>query len=255
MTLNRPEARNALSTGLARQLHSIMENITLGCSAHHSNSARGNKIRAVVLTGSGSSFCAGADLKERQSMSDEEWETQHKVFQGAAMAFHAIPVPTIAAINGHAFGGGLELICLADWSIVASNSRFRFPEVHLGIFPGLGATVTLPRLVGPVIARRLILSAETFTAEEGHRIGLFAKIASDGAEALKMALEDAAIVSKNAPNAVQRAKQSLRECSEIVHFPDAWKHSLQLYGSCFRSEERVEGIRAYGEKRLPNYSK
>lgn len=250
VTLRRPAARNALSTELARQLTCILEEISQGCCPSTASAA---PIRAVVLTGEGSAFCAGADLKERQSMSDQEWEDQHRVFQGAAMALHSIPVPTIAAVNGHAFGGGLELVCLTDWSIVASDGRFRFPEVHLGIFPGLGATVTLPRLVGPVYARRYILTADTFTAEEGYRMGLFAKIVEDGPAAVKAALDDAAKVAQNGPQAVQYAKKSLRECSELIDFTKAWNHSLDLYGTCFRSEERIEGIRAYGEKRPPKY--
>jgi enoyl-CoA hydratase/carnithine racemase len=186
-------------------------------------------------------------------MSDQEWEDQHKVFQRAALALYSIPVPTIAAVNGHAFGGGLELLCLTDWSIVASKSRFRFPEVHLGIFPGLGATVTLPRLIGPIQARRYILTADSFTAEEGYRMGLFAKLVDDGPAAVMAALDDAAKVAQNGPQAVQNAKKSLRECSELLHFTKAWEHSLDLYGICFRSEERMEGIRAYGEKRPPKY--
>ena len=186
-------------------------------------------------------------------MSDQEWEAQHRVFQNAALAFHSLPVPTIAAVNGPAFGGGLELVCLADWSVVSVGATFRFPEVRLGIFPGLGATVTLPRLIGPAHARRLILSAEPISAEEGYRIGLFATLVDDGPTAVKVALEDAARVAENGPNAVRRAKQSIRDCSQMTDFYDAWKHSLDLYGKCFRSEERLEGIRAYDEKRPPNY--
>ena len=254
VTLNRPSARNALSTELARELHQIFDRIAKGTFSSDSSPLFGsnNQVRAVVLTGAGSAFCAGADLKERQNMSDEEWEAQHKVFQKAALAFHSLPVPTIAAVNGPAFGGGLELICLADWSVASAGATFRFPEVHLGIFPGLGATVTLPRLISPIHARRLILSAEPISAEEGYRIGLFAKLVKDGPTAVKVALEDAARVAENGPHAVRRAKQSIRECSEMT-FYDSWKHSLDLYGQCFRSEERVEGIRAYGEKRPPKY--
>jgi|NOAtaT_6_FD_contig_61_4267521_length_1350_multi_2_in_0_out_0_1 enoyl-CoA hydratase len=257
ITLRRPEARNALSTELARQFACILEEITQRCRYLPSTMTMADTslapIRAVVLTGEGTAFCAGADLKERQGMSDQEWEDQHKVFQRAALALYSIPVPTIAAVNGHAFGGGLELVCLADWSIVASKGRFRFPEVHLGIFPGLGATVTLPRLVGPIQARRYILTADTFTAQEGYHIGLFAKIVEDGPAAVTAALDDAAKVAQNGPQAVQYAKKSLRDCSELLHFTKAWDHSLDLYSTCFRSEERMEGIRAYGEKRPPKY--
>jgi enoyl-CoA hydratase len=261
VTLNRPEARNALSTALVTQLLQSFVSLDQDYGV--------GRVRAVVLTGAGTAFCAGADLKERRGMTDEQWEAQHKCFQKAALAFRDLPMPTIAAVNGAAFGGGLELVCLADWAFASPNVKFGFPEVHLGIFPGMGATVTLPRLIGPSLARRWILTGQTQTAEEGYRARLFVEIVSNNntithkdaacddvqppSAALEAALKDAERIAQNGPMAVRQGKRSIRQCGEMPDFRQAWDHALELYGNCFRSEERMEGIAAYNEKRKPNF--
>lgn len=242
VTLNRPEARNALNMSLANEL----------CETFQSLAEKPN-ITAVVLTGNGSAFCAGADLKERNGMTDEQWEAQHQCFQKAALSFRDLPMPTIAAVNGPAFGGGLELVCLADWAFSAQEAKFGFPEVHLGIFPGMGATVTLPRLIHPSLARRLILTGQTFTALEGYRAGLFVQLVNNDESVVDVAMKDAQRISLNGPLAVRCAKKSIRECGEMLQFRQAWDHSLDLYATCFRSKERLEGIQAYNEKRRPNF--
>ena len=247
VTLNRPESRNALSTELARQFVGVLEKINDGTTHHKDVST----VRAVVLTGAGTSFCAGADLKERQGMTDEAWEAQHKVFQTAGLLFQNLPMPTIVAANGHAFGGGFEFVCLADWSVACEKALFRFPEVRLGIFPGLGGTQTLPRLIGLTEARRMLLTGRVITAQEGFRMGLFTGVHPCGESTLNAALEDANTIAENGPQAVRRAKRAIWEGIQEPNFRSAWDFSLDLYGECFRSAERVEGIAAYGEKRSP----
>ena len=247
--LNRQEARNALNTNLALQLNKVFEGIKVRSIRPKSNSS----VKALVLTGHGNAFCAGADLKERVGMSDEQWQSQHKIFQKCCKTFQSLPIPLIAAANGHAFGGGLELICLSDWAFAAEKALFGFPEVRLGIFPGLGGTQTLSRLIGINAARRLILTGSTFTADEGHRLGLFSKVEIDGVSTLEAAINDANEVAKNGPSAVQLAKKAIWEGYQISNFNDAWNLSLNLYGKAFKSAERVEGINAYNEKRKPEF--
>ena len=247
--LNRPNARNALNTNLASQLLEVFEGIK-----DKSIKAIGNSsIKAVVLSGYGQSFCAGADLKERQGMTNEQWESQHEIFQKCCRTYQSLPIPTIAAANGHAFGGGFELICLSDWAFASSSAQFGFPEVRLGIFPGLGGTQTLSRLVGINAARRLILTGVTLNADEGHQLGLFSGIEVDGSATLQAAINDANLVAKNAPLAVQLAKRAIWEGYQIPKFNDAWNFSLELYGNSFRSPERIEGMNAYNEKRHPKF--
>ena len=248
VSLNRPEARNALNTNLAIELNKVFEGIKDKSIKPKGNSS----VKALVLTGHGKAFCAGADLKERLGMSEQQWEAQHKIFQKCCQTFQSLPVPLIAAANGHAFGGGLELICLSDWAYASEKALFGFPEVRLGIFPGLGGTQTLPRLIGINSARRLILTGVTFTAMEGHQLGLFSKLKANGEATLEAAVSDANEVAKNGPSAVQLAKRAIWEGYQ-TSFDDAWSLSLELYGKAFKSSERVEGINAYNEKRNPKF--
>ena len=249
VALNRPEARNALNTTLASQLCNVIEGILDKSIKPKGNSS----VKAVVLTGKGKAFCAGADLKERHGMANEEWETQHTIFQKCCKSFQNLPIPTIAAANGYAFGGGLELICLADWAFASKNASFGFPEVRLGIFPGLGGTQTLVHLIGINAARRLVLTGTTLTADEGHRLGLFIGIEPDSSSTLEAAVRDANLVAENGPLAVRLAKRAIWEGYQTPKFEDAWNLSLKYYRKAYQSEERIEGINAYNEKRPPNF--
>ena len=226
VTLNRPDSRNALSTELALQMCQVFEDITSSKIKPDAISSA----RCVVLTGAGTSFCAGADLKERQGMTDEQWSDQHKVFQRAGLLFQNLPMPTIVAANGHAFGGGFEFVCLADWAIAAKGALFRFPEVRLGIFPGLGGTQTLPRLIGLSNARRILLTGCPITAEDGYRYGLFTTVEEDGEKCLQRAIEDGNMICENGPQGVRRAKRSIWEGYQKSTFSEAWDFSLELYG-------------------------
>ena len=249
VSLNRPNSRNSLNTELAAQLCSVFEGIR-DKSAEPSNRS---SVKAVVLTGNGKAFCAGADLKERQGMTNKQWETQHKVFQKCCLLFKSLQVPTIAAANGHAFGGGFELVCLADWAIASSDALFGFPEVRLGIFPGLGGTQTLSRLIGISAARRLILTGTSLTADEGYRLGLFSSVELGEIATLKTAVAEANLIAENGPIAVKLAKRAIWEGYQKPDFKDAWDFALELYGECFRSNERIEGINAYNENRKPQF--
>jgi len=140
VTLNRPEASNAFNTQMALELAEAFAGLVHEGASH----------RCIVLTGSGEkAFCAGADLKERDGMSDADWAAQHKVFEAMGEAVLAAPMPVIAAVNGAAFGGGCEIALLCDFLYAAETARFALPEVTLGIMPGLGATQTLTRTAGP----------------------------------------------------------------------------------------------------------
>ena len=247
--LNRPEQRNALNTNLAIRLNEIFEGIKDKTIKPKGNAS----VKALILTGHGKAFCAGADLKERQGMSEEQWEAQHKIFQTCCRTFQSLPIPLIASVNGHAFGGGLELICLSDWAYASEKALFGFPEVRLGIFPGLGGTQTLPRLIGINAARRLLLTGSTFTATEGHRLGLFSKVEKDGFATFEAALNDADEIAKNGPSAVKLAKQAIWEGYQTSCFDDAWNLSLDFYGKAFKSSERIEGVNAYNDKRTPKF--
>ncbi|CAM9137878.1 unnamed protein product, partial [Ectocarpus fasciculatus] len=232
--LNRPDACNALNSMMLDSIHKMEKNV-----------------RAVVLCGAGSAFCAGADLKERKGMTNAQWESQHKIFQRAALTFRALPMPTIAALNGHAFGGGFELALLADWTVACESAKLGFPEVNYGIFPGLGGTQLLSRYIGLPRAKRLILTGESISAQEAHRMGIVASVQSCPEATIQAAIRDAELVASKPPGAIERAKLAIWEGYQVNTFNDAWDYSLGLYSECVRSDERIQGMLAAQDRLLP----
>ena len=149
VVMNRPQVANAMNTVMGGELCDLFQNII--------NDTGG--LRCVVLTGAGErAFCAGADLKERNGMTDAQWSRQHAVFESAALAIMDCPLPLIGAVNGAAFGGGMELVLACDFAWGSSTARFALTETTLGIIPGLGSTQYLPRAVGTRRAKEIIFS-------------------------------------------------------------------------------------------------
>src|SRR5258705_2634894 len=196
VTLNRPKTLNALNTQMGRESQALWPRLT----------AEPGETRCVVLTGSGErAFCAGADLKERDGMAQADWQAQHELFERGFMALMEFPLPVVAAVNGHAFGGGLEIALCCDFIYASSAARFALPEVRLGIMPGGGGTQNLARAAGERRAKELILSGRQFTAAEGVDWGTFNRAGEPGS-VLNDALETARAIADNGPRAVRRAQ-------------------------------------------------
>jgi enoyl-CoA hydratase len=226
VTLNRPDRLNALDTELLTALEQAFARLPG---------------RVAVLTGAGRAFCTGADLKARAAMSDEEWRADHGHVRRALAAVRGCPLPTIAAIEGFALAGGLELALACDLIVAARDAQLGLPEVRRGIMPGAGATKALPPIVGATRAKRLVFTGRPVDAETAAAWGLVAELAAPGA-ALERALELATEIADNAPLAVQAAKRSLDGGDE-----------LDAYGSVLGSDDQREGIRAFVEKRPPHF--
>jgi len=159
VTLNRPEQMNAMNTAMGEDLLACFTALAADPDA-----------RAVVFTGSGEkAFCAGGDLKERNEMSDEQWRAQHVIFEQGAMRLLRCPIPVIAAVEGFALAGGCELAILSDFVVAGETAVFGVPETTLGIFPGIGGTQLLPRIVGAPLAKELIFTGRRMKAEEAKR--------------------------------------------------------------------------------------
>jgi enoyl-CoA hydratase/carnithine racemase len=219
--LHRPEVLNAMNTGMGEDL--------LACFR---GPATAPSVRAVVFTGAGErAFSVGGDLKEREGMSDDAWRAQHVIFEQAAMALHRCPAPVIAAVEGFAFGGGCELALLADFIVASESAVFALPEVTRGIFPGIGGTQLLPRLVGAPLAKELIFTGRRVEADEARAIGLVNHVVPRG-QARAKAAELAATIAENGPVAVRQAKKAI-----------AW----------VVTEDRAEGVRAFNERRKPRF--
>ena len=163
VTLHRPEAANAMNTQMGLDLFAAFERFH----------AAPNAQRCVVITGTGArAFCAGGDLKERNGMTDQQWQDQHLIFERAIRHIMFCPVPIIAAVNGAAYAGGLEISLCADFIYAAEHARFALTEVTLGIMPGAGGTQTLPRAVGARRAKEILLTGTPFTAQQALEWGM-----------------------------------------------------------------------------------
>jgi enoyl-CoA hydratase len=242
VTLNRPEASNAFNTRMALELAEVFEALARD---------EGDR-RCVILTGSGDrAFCAGADLKERDGMTDEAWSAQHRVFEAMGDAILAAPMPVIAAVNGAAFGGGCEIALLCDFLYAAETARFALTEVTLGIMPGLGATQTLTRAAGARRAKEVIATGRPFSALEAAAWGVANRLCPTG-ELMAAALETATRIAANAPLAVRAVKKSIDE-GETLRLHAAMALELEYYGQLFPTEDRREGVRAWAEKRKADF--
>ncbi len=236
VTFNRPEAFNALSTQMGIELLDTW-------TALNDNAL----LRAVILAGEGKHFCAGADLKERNGMTDAAWSEQHRIFETMIRAQLACPVPVIAAVQGAAMGGGCEMTLACDFAYAAEGAQFGLPEASLGIIPGLGGTQLLTRAVGPRRALELLTTARRFTALQALDYGLVSDVVEPEL------LMDA--VTEVATRIASLAPLSVRGLKGVVHgglnldLPNAMELELSVYNQLFTTADRREGVGAFNEKR------
>jgi len=243
VTLNRPRAANAINTQMGRDMIAIFEELLVNPDG----------VRCVVLTGQGEKvFCAGGDLKERDGMSDSQWRDQHVVFERMIRAFMGCPVPTIGAINGAAFGGGCEIAAACDFIYASSNARFALTEVTLGIMPGTGGTQNLPRAIGSRRALEVILTGTPFSARQGFEWGFVNKV-TEAVDLQPSVLETARRIARNAPIAVRQAKQSVHRGLQMS-IADGLAFEIEAYNRLVPTEDRREGVRAFNERREPNFT-
>ena len=242
VTLNRPEVANAMNTQMGLDLLEVFEGF---CAAP-------NKQRCIVITGAGpKAFCAGSDLKQRNGMTDEQWLDQHLIFERFIRAMIDCPVPMIAAVNGAAYAGGLEISLCADFIYAAAHARFALTEVTLGIMPGAGGTQNLPRAVGARRAKEIMLTGKPFSVEEAHEWGMVNRICPADT-LLSEALATAAVIAANAPISTRQLKQSVNQGLNM-DLRSGMMFEIEAYNRMVPTEDRREGIRAFNEKRKPIY--
>jgi len=242
VTLNRPHAANAMNTQMGRDLLVLFDELSAAPAAQ----------RCIVMTGAGTrAFCAGGDLKERDGMTDQQWQDQHLIFERAIRAITACPVPVIAAVNGAAFAGGLEIALCADFIYASEHARFALTEVTLGIMPGAGGTQTLPRAVGARRAKEILLTGRPFSAQQAYEWGMINRICK-AETLLSEAIETASLIVANAPISTRQIKQSVN-CGMNMDLTSAMMFEIEAYNRMVPTEDRREGIRAFHEKRQPNF--
>jgi enoyl-CoA hydratase/carnithine racemase len=241
LTLNRPQALNALSL-------SLCDEVLAALAALRADPA----VRALVLTGVGDrAFCAGADLKERRGMSAAQLRAHNRKIARIPSELEQFEAPTVAAVNGHALGGGCELALGCDLRIAAETAELGQPEVGLGIIPAAGGTQRLPRLIGRARAKELIFTGKRIDARTAERIGLVNAVAPAG-QALAEARALAASIARNAPLAVRGAKQAI-----AVGLESGLQAGLaleaQIQFGLYATRDWAEGLAAFNEKRPPVY--
>lgn len=241
LVLDRPEAMNAVSTQMARALADATGELAADPS-----------VRAVVVSSSHpKAFCVGADLKERNGFSDADLIAQRPIARAAYTGVLDLPVPTIAAVDGFALGGGAEIALACDVVIAGESATLGLPEVSVGVIPGGGGTQLLVRRVGWGKAAKVIFSARKFTAQEAHELGFVEELAPAGG-ARDRALELAETIAQNSPVGLRNAKKAMRLGSGTdLHA------GLEIEDACWRatafSPDRAEGVRAFAEKRAPRW--
>ena len=241
LTLNNPPL-NLVTLGMTERLIEALDELE-----------RDDTVRAIVLTGAGDkAFCAGSDIKEFAEVRDMVVEKKLARENEAFGMFESLSKPTVAAIEGLAYGGGCEISTACDLRIAGQGAKFALPEVRLGVVPGSGGLFRLPELVGPARAMELMYLGEPIDAREADRIGLVNEVVADG-EALSRAIDVAGSISSQPKEALAAIKRGVRE-SLRADREDSVRLTLELSDHVFKTDDCAEGIGAFFEKREPRFA-
>lgn len=239
ITLNRPEAANAMSISLLQTLSEILQMVS-----------QRQDIYVVILTASGDkAFCAGADLKERKGMTEQEVKRAVRLIGATVNQVEQLPQPVIAAINGVAFGGGLELALACDIRVASEQAKMGLTETSLAIIPGAGGTQRLPRLIGIAKAKEYIYTARRLTAQQALQAGIVTHLFSDVYQGAQQIAKE---IAKQGPLALQQAKKAMNTGSEVDLQTGLAVEAL-AYDALIPTRDRLEGLQAFAEKRTPHY--
>ncbi|XP_010449715.1 PREDICTED: probable enoyl-CoA hydratase 2, mitochondrial [Camelina sativa] len=242
VNLDRPVAKNAINNEMLKSLQNTFESI------HQDSSAKVVMIKSLVP----GVFCAGADLKERRTMSPSEVHTYVNSLRYVFSFIEVLSIPTIAAIEGVALGGGLEMALACDLRICGENAVFGLPETGLAIIPGAGGTQRLSRLVGRSVAKELIFTGRKIDAREAATKGLVNLCVTAG-EAHEKAIEMAQQINEKGPLAIKMAKKAINEGIE-THISSGLGVEEMCYQQLLHTQDRLEGLAAFAEKRKPLYT-
>jgi enoyl-CoA hydratase len=236
LTINRPEGLNALNTAVLKELSDALDAL-----------AEDSDLRVLVVTGAGDrAFVAGADIGEMAELTREEAVSFARAGHETMEKLSSFPVPTIAAVNGFALGGGFELALACDLIIASAKARFAFPETGLGITPGFGGTQRIARLAGPMVACDLIFTGRRLNAEQALALGIVAEI-TDVETLLDRAMEIANTIADKAPVAIRNAKRAIYEGLGGT-LSDGLTLETKYFSQCFDTEDQKNAMRAFVNK-------
>ncbi|MGI9524996.1 MAG: enoyl-CoA hydratase-related protein [Hyphomicrobiaceae bacterium] len=243
IAMNRPQVLNAMNTQMMRELRDAFQELYIDPTSTN----------CVILTGTGErGFCAGADLKERDGMSDAMWKRQHAIVEQMIRSIHDCPVPVLAAVNGVAMGGGFELALAADFIYASSIARFALPEVTRGIMPGAAGPQNLPRACGVRRAKEIVLTGQVFDAATAFEWGIVNRVCAPQ-DLLQDCIDTASLIACNAPIGVRQAKKSLDKATELDRH-SGYAFEIEAYNLTIPTKDRLEGVRAFNEKRKPVFN-
>jgi len=237
LTLNRPEALNALSVAILREVGDALDEVAT------------RDVRVLLVTGAGDrAFCAGADIKELRHRALVEQKRGAELGQSVFAKLDTLPVPSVALINGFAFGGGLELALACTFRLAAPNAKMGLPEIKLGLVPGYGGTQRLPRLIGEARALEIILTGRTVGADEALRIGLVNRVVEE--DLLEAGLAFARSFTGYSLPTLGFARAAVSRALDVpIH--EGLKIEADLSTLAYRTEDAEEGMAAFEEKRQP----
>lgn len=238
LTINRPEVMNALNNQTFRELDALFDEI-----------AGDPQIRGLIIIGAGKSFVAGADLAEIQNDKIEENRAYAQLAQSVFNKLEALPIPTVAAVNGFALGGGCELSLCCDIRIAGEKAKFGQPEVKLGVIPCFGGTQRLPKLIGTGLAKELIYTGRMINADQARQMGLVSKVVPMEA-LLDTALELMKEIIVNSSTAIKYSKLAIDKGRDM-HLLDGLEFEKDLSAICYGLPDKEEGVKAFLEKRRP----
>src|SRR5436305_11875095 len=241
ITLNRPHADNAITTDMGARLTEVLETIAVRPA-----------VRVAIITGAGErAFSVGSDLRQRKSMTKEDWLRQRQDFDRTLYTLRQLRTPIFAAVNGIAYGGGCEIAQSTDFIIASERATFGQPEAMLGLAAGGGSPVFLPRLLPPGKALQMLMTGDPITAHEAHRLGMVNEI-HPRAELMDAALRIAEKIASNSPTAVQAVKRAVKmgegqpiEQSIAIMMEEHWRSAVH--------PDRIEGIGAFNDGRDPDF--
>ncbi|OXS69221.1 enoyl-CoA hydratase-related protein [Priestia filamentosa] len=241
VTINRPEVLNCFDYETLEQLQEIVEAIHLD-----------SNVNTVIFTGAGEkAFSAGADLKERKTLSEMQVKRNVKAIRDVFNSIANLPQPTIAAVNGYAFGGGFELMLACDFSIAVEEAKLGLTETSWAIIPGAGGTQRLPRLIGEAKAKELIFTARKIAAQEAYELGILTKVVEQNM-LMKSCETFAAEMMKNGPVALKQAKYAISQGMN-VDLQTGLEIESKAYELTIPTEDRLEALNAFSEKRRPKF--
>ncbi|MBX2824118.1 MAG: enoyl-CoA hydratase/isomerase family protein [Gammaproteobacteria bacterium] len=243
LTMNRPNVLNAMNTRMMTELAQCFRQFYIDQA----------QWRVIILTGAGErAFCAGGDLKERDGMTDATWRRQHAILEQMIHAVMQCPVPVISAVNGSCFGGGFEVALASDFILAADTARFGFPEGKRGIMPGACGTQNLARACGQRRAKEIMLTGETFTAEQVLEYGVVNHV-FPGAELMSAAAAIAQKITTTAPVSARQIKKAI-DIAVQTDLGTGYAFEIEAYNRTVPTRDRLEGVAAFNEKRPPVFT-